>query len=170
MNTFLWILFGGMVIGTIGALIFLILKKRLVAFLFGCVAIVCIGSFILETSINPIANADLVSQTAEKLNFEDMINEFDTNEVRAEKTYKNNQYEITAEVASIEKAGLADGFSGYNVTMNVSAGNQIITISGNFQSNMEEEILKLNTGDMLTFTGRFVSPRIYESCTIVAVN
>lgn len=109
MTTFLWIMLGGIALGFIGFIVFLATKKRLGIILSLALTIACIIFFAVDISVNPIKNQDLVSQSAQELDFAEMVSEYRTNEVRAKDTYKDNRYEISAEVVGIEQAGLREG-------------------------------------------------------------
>ena len=134
------------------------------------VGIMCAICFCVDISVNPIKNTTLASESAQELDFEAMVNEYDTNEVRAKEIYKGNRYVITAQVTDIEQAGFSDGYSGYNVDMVVALTNGNFSISGNFQGDLKDDIMELNIGDILTFTGKCETPRLWQNCTIVEVN
>lgn len=125
-----------------------------------------------ESSPTPSENEDstVVYQSAQELDFEAMINEYRSNEIRAKEIYQDNRYEISAEIVSIEKAGLREAFIGYNVNMTVDLDDEEFSICANFSGDFKEDIMKLNTGDTLTFTGECVSPSLWYDCTIVKVN
>lgn len=170
MTTFLWIMFGGIVLGLIGLIIFAIVKKRNGVVLSLVLTITCFIFFIIDISINPIKNSELVSQSAQELDFIEMVNEYRTNEIRAKDTYKDNRYEISAEVVSIEQAGLREGYSGYNVDMTIDLNGESFSLCANFQSDLKDEVIKLNKGDTLTFTGKCVAPELWYNCTIIKVS
>ena len=167
MTTFLWSMVGGIVFGFIGFIIFLAAKKKLGVLLTLAVAIVCSISFIVDISLNPIKDPTLTSQMAQELDFAEMVNDYRSNEIRAKETYKDNRYRITAEVVSIDRAGLREGYSGYNVSMTIDLGGEDFSICANFQGDMKAEVMKLNIGDTLTFTGKCVAPELWYNCTIV---
>ena len=170
MTTFLWIMLGCIVLGFIGFIVFLATKKRLGILLSLALTIACIIFFAVDISVNPIKNQDLVSQSAQGLDFAEMVNEYRANEVRAKDTYKDNRYEISAEVVGIEKAGLREGYSGYNVDMTIDLDGESFSLCANFQSDLKDEVMKLNIGDTLTFTGKCVAPELWYNCTIVKVD
>ncbi len=170
MTTFLWIMLSGIVLGFIGFIIFLLTKKRLGTILSLCLCIACVIFFAVDISINPIKNSELVSQSAQELDFSEMVSEYRTNEIRAKDTYHDNRYKITAEVVGIEQAGLREGYSGYNVEMIIVLDDEEFDLCANFQSDLKDEVMELSIGDILTFTGKCVAPELWYNCTIVNVN
>lgn len=170
MTDFLWIMLGGIVLGIIGVIVFSLTRKKIGLILSLALAIACIICFGVDISINPIKDTTLVSQSAQELDFSTMVNEYRTNEIRAKETYKDNRYIVSAEVVDIEQAGLKEGYSGYNVSMVVSLGGEDFSICANFQSDLKDDIMKLNKGDILTFTGKCVAPELWYNCTIVEVD
>lgn len=170
MTTSLWIMFGGILLGAIGSLICIMTKKKIGVMLSFCVIIACVICFWVDVSLNPIKDPTLVSQSAQQLDFATMINEYRSNEIRAKEIYENNRYEISAKIVSIERAGLREAYSGYNVNMTIDLDDEEFSICANFQGDFKEDIMKLNIGDTLTFTGECVSPSLWYDCTIVKVN
>lgn len=170
MTTFLWIMLGGIVLGFIGFIMFLVTKKRLGILLSLALTFACIIFFAVDISVNPIKNQDLVSQSAQELDFAEMVSEYLANEIRAKETYKDNRYKIVAEVTGIEQAGLREGYFGYNVDMVIHLDDEDFSICANFQSDLKDEVMKLNIGDTLTFTGKCVAPELWHNCTIVKVD
>lgn len=170
MTIFLWSMLGGIVLGIIGVIAFSLTRKKVGLMLSLALAVACIICFGVDISINPIKNTTLVSQSAQELDFPTMINEYRTNEIRAKETYKDNRYIVNAEVVGIEQAGLREGYSGYNVDMIVALDGEDFSICANFQSDLKDDIMKLNAGDMLTFTGKCIAPELWYNCTIVEVD
>lgn len=57
-----------------------------------------------------------------------------------------------------------------NVDMIVALDGEDFSICANFQSDLKDDIMKLNAGDMLTFTGKCIAPELWYNCTIVEVD
>lgn len=169
MTTFLWIMLGGIALGIIGVVVFSLTRTKVGLMVSLALTVACIIFFCVDISINPIKNQELASQSAQKLDFAEMLSEYRTNEIRAKETYKDNRYEISAEVTDIEQAGLREGYSGYNVDMVVHLADEDFSICANFQSDLKDEVMELNIGDTLTFTGKCVAPELWYNCTIVKV-
>ena len=170
MTIFLWGLLGGVGLGFIGVIVFSLTRKRLELMLSLALAAACIICFGIDISINPIKDPARVSMSAQELDFSAMVSEYRANEIRAKETYKDNHYIVSAKVVGIEQAGAREGYSGYNVNMVVSLDGEDFSICANFQSDLKEDIMKLNIGDVLTFTGKCVAPELWHNCTIIEVD
>ena len=169
MTTFLWILLVGFILSLVLAIIFGITKKRIGLLLSVIVCVMCFVFFAIDTSLNPIKNTDSVSQMAESINLEEMVSDYRSNEISAKEKYYENRYRLSAEIVSIEVAGLREGFSGYNVGMEAILVDEVFYLCANFQGDMKDDILELEVGDTLTFTGKCIAPELWYNCTIVEV-
>ena len=170
MTTFLWILLVIFLLSFILTIIFSIKKSKIGVLLSIIICVMCIVFFIIDISLNPIKNKNQVSQQATPINLEEMISDYRSNEISAKKKYYENRYELTAEITSIEEAGLQESFMGYNVNMKAVFEDEVFSLCANFQEDMKNEILELEAGDNLTFTGQCIAPELWYNCTIVEIN
>lgn len=157
----------GIAIGFVTLIVSGILKKQIGMLMGVCISVVFVLCFLVDISIDPIKNIDAVSQSAESVSLEQMINDYAANNLNAQAIYEDNRYVLTAEIVSVERAGLLDKYNGYIVSMKTPVDDFYFHLKAQFQSNMKEDVMQLRTGDLLTFTGTCVSPQIWHNCTIV---
>lgn len=167
MTEVLWFLLAGIILSFILAIIFTLAKIPSLATTALIVCVLCIVCFAADISINPIKNPDLVSESAEQVNLEEMIHEYKANEIRAKEKYFENRYQLSGTIVSIERAGAREGFVGYNVTVETVVDGKRFELCANFQGDMKNIIMELNVGDTLTFTGKCIAPELWYNCTVV---
>lgn len=126
-------------------------------------------------------NESLVSSEAEKIEaeqkaeekarrevtFDGIYAEYKANELRADDTYKNNRYYITAEINGMNFGGLLNLTGGATLTMEKKVGNTIVFFYAEFEKEQEDALKKVNVGDAITFEGTCQSAGYWTDCEIV---
>lgn len=144
-----------------------------------CFALVgCGGQTSQESSSDSTLNSD---ETAEQSNaeptnsnddvlaatFEEIYYAYKGNELRADDTYKNNRYVITARVNGMSTGGLFNLTGGATLTMETRVDNTIVFFYAEFEKEQEEALKTINVGDEITFEGECLSAGTWVDCELI---
>lgn len=99
------------------------------------------------------------------LDFDAVYKEYKSNEVRAEETYGDKRYRVTGTVNGLTDSGLANLFGGTTVTLVRQVGNTTVYFFASFPKDQKDAIMKINTGDEITFVGEYSKMSFY-SCEL----
>lgn len=104
-------------------------------------------------------------QAVTAIDFNAVYKEYKSNEVRAEETYGNKRYRVTGTVNGLTDSGLANLFGGTTVTLVRQVGNTTVYFFASFSKDQKDAIMKINTGDEITFVGEYSKMSFY-SCEL----
>lgn len=104
-------------------------------------------------------------QAVTAIDFNAVYKEYKSNEVRAEETYGNKRYRVTGTVNGLTDSGLANLFGGATVTLVRQVGNTTVYFFASFSKDQKDAIMKINTGDEITFVGEYSKMSFY-SCEL----
>ena len=104
-------------------------------------------------------------QAVTDIDFNAVYKEYKSNEVRAEETYGNKRYRVTGTVNGLTDSGLANLFGGATVTLVRQVGNTTVYFFASFSKDQKDAIMKINTGDEITFVGEYSKMSFY-SCEL----
>lgn len=113
------------------------------------------------------------SQTSEStepvqtVTFKDIYLAYEENELRADDTYKNNRYVITARVNGMSTGGLFNLTGGATLTMETRVDNTIVFFYAEFEKEQEEALKTINVGDEITFEGECLSAGTWVDCELI---
>ena len=110
------------------------------------------------------------SQTNEVItdvSFDEIYLAYEENELRADDTYKNNRYRITAEIDGMTNDGVNNLTGGATLTMKKEIGNTIVFFYAEFEKEQEEKLKEVNVGDTITFDGKCLSAGTWTECEII---
>lgn len=99
------------------------------------------------------------------LDFDAVYKEYKSNEVRAEETYGDKRYRVTGTVNGLTDSGLANLFGGTTVTLVRQVRNTTVYFFASFPKDQKDAIMKINTGDEITFVGEYSKMSFY-SCEL----
>ena len=103
----------------------------------------------------------------EGVEFDEIYKAYKENELRADDTYKNNRYIITAKVNGMSTSGLFNLTGGATLTMEKRVGNTIVFFHAEFEKEQEENLKLINIGDTITFGGECLSAGTWIECEII---
>lgn len=104
-------------------------------------------------------------QAVTTIDFNAVYKEYKSNEVRAEETYGDKRYRVTGTVNALTDGGLANLFGGTTVTLVRQVGNTTVYFFASFSKDQKDAIMKINTGDEITFVGEYSKMSFY-SCEL----
>ena len=99
------------------------------------------------------------------LDFDAVYKEYNSNEVRAEETYGDKRYRVTGTVNGLTDSGLGNLFGSTTVTLVRQVGNTTVYFFASFPKDQKDAIMKINTGDEITFVGEYSKMSFY-SCEL----
>lgn len=99
------------------------------------------------------------------LDFDAVYKEYNSNEVRAEETYGDKRYRVTGTVNGLTDSGLGNLFGSTTVTLVRQVGNTTVYFFASFSKDQKDAIMKINTGDEITFVGEYSKMSFY-SCEL----
>lgn len=99
------------------------------------------------------------------LDFDAVYKEYKSNEVRAEETYGDKRYRVTGTVNGLTDSGLGNLFGSTTVTLVRQVGNTTVYFFASFSKDQKDAIMKINTGDEITFVGEYSKMSFY-SCEL----
>jgi hypothetical protein len=111
--------------------------------------------------------AERLEQERLSVTFDEIYWAYKENELRANDTYKNNRYRITAKINGMATGGLFNWTGGATLTMEKRVGNTIVFFYAEFEKEQEEALKKVNVGDTITFEGECLSAGSWVDCEIV---
>lgn len=103
----------------------------------------------------------------EGVEFDEIYRAYKENELRADDTYKNNRYRITAKVNGMSNGGLLNATGGATLTMEKQVDNTIVFFYAEFEKEQEDNLKQLNVGDTITFEGECLSAGSWSDCEII---
>ena len=119
-----------------------------------------------KSSSKPKKSSSSASEQAvTTIDFNAVYKEYKSNEVRAEETYGDKRYRVTGTVNALTDGGLANLFGGTTVTLVRQVGNTTVYFFASFPKDQKDAIMKINTGDEITFVGEYSKMSFY-SCEL----
>lgn len=119
-----------------------------------------------KSSSKPKKSSSSASEQAvTAIDFNAVYKEYKSNEVRAEETYGNKRYRVTGTVNGLTDSGLGNLFGGTTVTLVRQVGNTTVYFFASFSKDQKDAIMKINTGDEITFVGEYSKMSFY-SCEL----
>lgn len=119
-----------------------------------------------KSSSKPKKSSSSTSErTVTTIDFNAVYKEYKSNEVRAEETYGDKRYRVTGTVNALTDSGLANLFGGTTVTLVRQVGNTTVYFFASFSKDQKDAIMKINTGDEITFVGEYSKMSFY-SCEL----
>lgn len=103
----------------------------------------------------------------EDVGFDEIYVAYKENELRADDTYKNNRYRITAKVNGMSTGGLFNLTGGATLTMEKKVGNTIVFFYAEFEKEQEDNLRQINVGDTITFEGECLSAGTWTECELI---
>ncbi len=174
MTTFLWIMAFGFILGIIFGIIFGLVNKTVLCIVAISVSFVCGAGFIIDITLEPVKNKENIQENKENtvtyiegVEFPEIYKAYKENELRADDTYKNNRYRITAKVNAISNDGLFNLTGGATLTMELKVDNTIVFFYAEFEKDQEEVLKNINVGDTITFEGECLSAGSWSDCKII---
>lgn len=111
------------------------------------------------------ASASSSTKAVATLDFDAAYKEYKANEVRAEETYGDKRYRVTGTVNGLTDSGLGNLFGSTTVTLVRQVGNTTVYFFASFPKDQKDAIMKINTGDEITFVGEYSKMSFY-SCEL----
>ncbi len=119
-----------------------------------------------KSSSKPKKSSSSASEQAvTAIDFNAVYKEYKSNEIRAEETYGNKRYRVTGTVNGLTDSGLANLFGSTTVTLVRQVGNTTVYFVASFSKDQKDAIMKINTGDEITFVGEYSKMSFY-SCEL----
>lgn len=142
---------------------------------FGCLLVFILIWAILVIGIGVVVynivdfdkEPEVWSSYIEDVSFDEIYHAYKENELRADDTYKNNRYIITAKVNGMATGGLFNLTGGATLTMEKKVGNTIVFFYAEFEKEQEEKLKTINVGDTITFGGECLSAGSWIECEII---
>ena len=120
-----------------------------------------------QSEIDSTPDIEVTESQTSNVTFNEIYYAYKENELRADETYKNNRYRITAEINGISTGGLFNFTGGATLTMEIRVDNTIVYFYAEFEKDQESALKSLNVGDTITFEGECLSAGTWVECTIV---
>lgn len=134
------------------------MKKFLILIMVIATSVVFIGCSISEKEKPPVI---------EGVTFDEIYYTYKENELRADDTYKNNRYRITAKVNGMATGGLFNLTGGATLTMEKQVGKKTVFFYAEFEKEQEEFLKLINVGDTITFEGECLSAGSWVECEMI---
>ena len=99
--------------------------------------------------------------------YEEIYRAYKANELRADDTYKNNRYRVTAKINGMATGGLFNLTGGATLTMEIRIDNTIVFFYAEFEKEQEESLKTVNVGDTVTFEGECLSAGTWVECELI---
>lgn len=99
--------------------------------------------------------------------YEEIYRAYKANELRADDTYKNNRYRVTAKINGMATGGLFNLTGGATLTMEIRIDNTIVFFYAEFEKEQEEALKTVNVGDTITFEGECLSAGTWVECELI---
>ena len=106
-------------------------------------------------------------ESAASVSYAEIYKAYKENELRADDTYKNNRYQITAKVNGMSTGGLFNLTGGATLTMEIRVDNTIVFFYAEFEKEQEEALKTINVGDTITFEGECLSAGTWVDCELL---
>lgn len=123
----------------------------------------------LETTTQPPQEPEKVDIVDSPIvvTYDEVYRAYKENELRADDTYKNNRYQITAKVNAMSTGGLFNLTGGATLTMEKQVGNTIVFFYAEFEKEQEDALKTINVGDTITFEGECLSAGSWIECELL---
>ena len=135
------------------------------------IILICIMLFVTgcssESGKETTSDGKDVATYIEGVEFDEIYRAYKDNELRADDTYKNNRYRITAKVNGMSTGGLFNLTGGATLTMEKQVGNTIVFFYAEFEKEQEDSLKQINVGDTITFGGECLSAGSWVECEIL---
>ena len=150
----------------VGACVKLVL---LVALLICCIYLVKIGfEFASSTNDTPTTSEQpSLVETDLTVTFDEIYKAYKSNELRADESYKNNRYRITAKINGMNTGGLLNATGGATLTMEIRVDNTIVFFYAEFEKDQEEALKKVSVGDTIVLEGTCLDYNTWKDCVII---
>ena len=132
------------------------MKKILLGLLVALSVLICVG-----------CSSEEKSPYIEGVEFDEIYHAYKENELRADDTYKNNRYIITAKVNGMATGGLLNVTGGATLTMEKKVGEITVFFYAEFEKDQEDALKQINIGDTITFGGECLSAGSWTECEII---
>lgn len=99
--------------------------------------------------------------------YEEIYRAYKANKLRADDTYKNNRYRVTAKINGMATGGLFNLTGGATLTMEIRIDNTIVFFYAEFEKEQEESLKTVNVGDTITFEGKCLSAGTWVECELI---
>ena len=142
------------------------MKKFLIGLIILVNLFVCVGCS-SEADMEDISESENIATYIEGVGFDEIYRAYKENELRADDTYKNNRYRITAEVNGMSTSGLFNLTGGATLTMKKQVGKTIVFFYAEFEKEQEDDFKQINVGDTITFEGECLSAGSWIECEII---
>lgn len=140
--------------------------KCKIAIILICIMIFTTGCSIGNGTETTSDGEDVVAYV-DDVEFDEIYRAYKENELRADDTYKNNRYRITAKVNGMSTGGLFNLTGGATLTMEKKVGNTIVFFYAEFEKEQEDNLKQINVGDTITFGGECLSAGSWVECEIL---
>ena len=131
-------------------------------------AILAVGIAVVVYNVVDFNNeTEVWSSYIEDVSFDEIYRAYKENELRADDTYKNNRYKITAKVNGMSTGGLLNLTGGATLTMEKRVGNTIVFFYAEFEKEQEDKLKTISVGDTITFGGECLSAGSWTECEII---
>ena len=137
------------------------MKKVLIGIIIVFNVLLCVGC------TSDVADSEETATYIEGVEFDEIYRAYKENELRADDTYKNNRYRITAEINGMATGGLFNATGGATLTMKKQVGNTIVFFYAEFEKEQEDNLKQINVGDTITFEGECLSAGSWIECEII---
>lgn len=123
----------------------------------------------LETTTQPPQEPEKVDIVDSPIvvTYDEVYRAYKENELRADDTYKNNRYQITAKVNGMSTGGLFNLTGGATLTMEKQIGNTIVFFYAEFEKEQEDALKTISVGDTITFEGECLSAGSWIECELL---
>lgn len=142
------------------------MKKFIVGLIVLVNIFVCVGCS-SEVDKEDMSESEKVATYIEGVGFDEIYRAYKENELRADDTYKNNRYRISAKVNGMSTGGLFNLTGGATLTMEKRVGNIRVFFYAEFEKEQEDNLKLINVGDTITFEGECLSAGSWVNCEII---
>lgn len=122
-----------------------------------------------ETVSNPQQEPESTEseQVDTSVSYEEIYRAYKENELRADDSYKNNRYQITAKINGMSTGGLFNLTGGATLTMEIRIDNTIVFFYAEFEKEQEDALKTISVGDTITFEGECLSAGTWVDCELI---
>ncbi len=168
MTPYLWVLFGGFVLGVILLVVFGLMRKVIGTFVGVFICVVCLILFCIDITVDPYKNGyEPPEEEIGTASFSEIYYAYKENELVADEKYKNNRYRVTAIINGMTNDGLFNLTGGATLTMETQVDNTIVIFYAEFEKEQEEALKTVKVGDTITFEGECLSAGSWVECELI---
>lgn len=142
------------------------MKKFLIGLIIVISALICVGCS-SDVVNEDVSEGEEIVTYIEGVGFDEIYRAYKENELRADDTYKNNRYRITAKINGMSTGGLFNLTGGATLTMEKRVGKTIVFFYAEFEKEQEDNLKQVNVGDTITFEGECLSSGSWVDCEII---